>query len=71
MKRAPGFQKPRIPAFARDLSPDITQIASFDYRNPSQLRDGPVLVVGAGNSGAEIALDLAPRHNIWLWAAHS
>jgi putative flavoprotein involved in K+ transport len=61
-----GFQNPRIPALARDLSPDIVQIASFDYRNPSQLREGPVLVVGAGNSGAEIALDVAPHHKVWL-----
>jgi putative flavoprotein involved in K+ transport len=60
------FQKPRIPAFARELAPDITQLTSFEYRNPSALRAGGVLVVGAGNSGAEIALDLAARHRVWL-----
>jgi putative flavoprotein involved in K+ transport len=60
------FQKPRIPAFARELAPDITQLTSFEYRNPSALRAGGVLVVGAGNSGAEIALDLASRHRVWL-----
>jgi putative flavoprotein involved in K+ transport len=53
-----GFQKPRVPSFARDLSSGTTQLTSFDYRNPAQLRDGAVLVVGAGNSGAEIALDV-------------
>ena len=37
----------------------IRQFHSRDYRNPSQLRDGDVLVVGASNSGAEIALDVA------------
>ena len=60
------FQKPRIPAFAKELGPDIVQLHSFEYRNPSAMREGDVLVVGAGNSGAEIALDLASRHRVWL-----
>jgi putative flavoprotein involved in K+ transport len=60
------FQKPRIPKFAGDLSPDITQLTSWEYRNPSALREGGVLVVGAGNSGAEIALDIARHHKVWL-----
>src|SRR5262249_38782288 len=50
---------PRTPAFARDLDPHIVQLHSSDYRNPSQLQEGAVLVVGAGNSGAEIAFELA------------
>jgi putative flavoprotein involved in K+ transport len=57
---------PLVSAFARQLDPAINQLHSADYRNPSQLRDGAVLVVGAGNSGVEIALDLAPRHFVWL-----
>jgi putative flavoprotein involved in K+ transport len=61
-----GFQKPRVPEFSRELSPETTQITSFDYRNPSALREGAVLVVGVGNSGAEIALDLAPDHTVLL-----
>jgi putative flavoprotein involved in K+ transport len=60
------FQKPWIPALARDLSPDIVQIHSKEYRGPEQLEEGPVLVVGAGNSGAEIAMELAPSHSVWL-----
>ena len=52
-----GYQAPRIPVFARALDPSIVQFHSSQYRNPSQLRDGGVLVVGAGNSGAEIALE--------------
>jgi putative flavoprotein involved in K+ transport len=40
--------------------------AAARYRNPCQLPDGPVLVVGAGNSGAEIAMDLAPTRTVWL-----
>jgi putative flavoprotein involved in K+ transport len=62
-----SFQRPWVPPYAADLAPGITQIHSYDYRNPSQLRDGPVLVVGAGNSGAEIALDAARAgHQTWL-----
>jgi putative flavoprotein involved in K+ transport len=54
-----AFQKPRVPAFAPDLDPGILQLHSSRYRNPDGLRDGAVLVVGPGNSGADIALELA------------
>lgn len=59
-------QIPLIPDFARKLHPDIVQMHSSDYRNPSQLQDGGVLVVGAANSGAEIALEAAREHPTWL-----
>ena len=49
------------PVFAAELDPGIVQLHSGEYRNPSQLQDGGVLVVGAGNSGAEIALDVVAR----------
>ena len=52
-------QQPYVPAFARDLRPGIVQIHSSGYRRPSQIPSGAVLVVGAGNSGAQIALELA------------
>jgi putative flavoprotein involved in K+ transport len=61
-----SYQRHKIPAFARGLRPDIVQFPSCDYRNPGQLREGRVLIVGAGNSGAEIAKELADRHEIWL-----
>jgi putative flavoprotein involved in K+ transport len=61
-----SFQVPRVPPFASCLGPDVVQLHSATYRNPSQLRDGGVLVVGAGNSGAEIALEVAGRHPTWL-----
>ncbi len=61
-----AYPTPHVPRFADQLDPAITQLHSITYRNPSQLRDGPVLIVGAGNSGAEIALDLAPSHPVWL-----
>jgi putative flavoprotein involved in K+ transport len=57
---------PRIPAFSRELDPAIVQMHSSAYRNPSQLRDGGVLVVGAGNSGADISLDVIGSHPTWL-----
>jgi putative flavoprotein involved in K+ transport len=61
------YQKPKVPAFSRELDRGIVQIHSSEYRNPSQLREGPVLVVGAGNSGAEIALELARAgHRVWM-----
>jgi len=61
-----GYQSRRIPVFASELDPNITQLHSSEYRNPSQLREGGVLVVGAGNSGAEIALESSPDHQTWL-----
>lgn len=61
-----SWQVPRIPAFASELDPRIFQCHVGDYKNPSQLEDGPVLVVGAGNSGAEIAKELADGHRVWL-----
>jgi putative flavoprotein involved in K+ transport len=61
-----SFQVPRVPPFATDLGPEIVQLHSAGYRNPSQLQEGGVLVVGAGNSGAEIALEVAGRHPTWL-----
>jgi len=61
------YQKPKTPPFARELDRGIVQIHSSEYRNPSQLCDGPVLVVGAGNSGSEIALELARSgHRVWM-----
>jgi putative flavoprotein involved in K+ transport len=53
------FQRPTTPDFARELDPRIVQMHSVDYRNPRQLAPGGVLVVGAGNSGAEIAMEAA------------
>lgn len=63
---AASYQKPRVPKFARELESDIVQIHSHEYRNPAQLPDGPALLIGAGNSGAEIAMDLARTHTVYL-----
>ena len=61
-----AYQVPTVPAFASRLDPGIVQLHSSGYRGPSQLRDGGVLVVGAGNSGAEIAIESAGAHQVWL-----
>jgi putative flavoprotein involved in K+ transport len=61
-----NYQCPRTPVFAQALSPNTRQLHSADYRNPGQLAPGAVLVVGAGNSGAEIARELASDHEIFL-----
>lgn len=51
------FRVPHVPAFAADLAPGIRQLHSADYRRPSQLADGPVLVVGLSHSGADLAME--------------
>jgi putative flavoprotein involved in K+ transport len=61
-----SYQTPRVPAFAAQLDPSIVQLHSIDYRRPSQLREGGVLIVGAGNSGAEIGVEIARTHRTWL-----
>src|SRR5207237_5564425 len=61
-----AFQRPRVPAVSARLAPRIHQLHSSEYRNPLQLPEGPVLVVGAGNSGAQIALELAQSRKVLL-----
>jgi putative flavoprotein involved in K+ transport len=56
------FQEPIVPEFAPQLDPAIRQMHSSDYRNPSQLQEGAVLVVGCSHSGADIALEVARAH---------
>jgi putative flavoprotein involved in K+ transport len=61
-----AYNNPTVPRFARELDERIVQFHSSAYRNPSQIQEGGVLVVGAGNSGAEIAIELAAHHHMWL-----
>ena len=61
-----NYQQGRLPPFHRELDPAIVQLHSAEYRNASQLRDGAVLVVGAGNSGSEIAMEVVPDHPTWM-----
>lgn len=61
-----SWQRPRVPELASQFDPGITQLHVADYRNPGQLQEGAVLVVGAGNSGAEVAMELARSRRVWL-----
>lgn len=61
-----SWQRPRVPEFAGKLDPGIVQLHVADYAGPGQLQHGGVLVVGAGNSGAEVANELARTHDVWL-----
>jgi putative flavoprotein involved in K+ transport len=60
------FQVPRVPPIAHPLDSGITQLHSTAYRRPDQLPAGPVLVVGGGNTGFQIAEELAGTHEVHL-----
>ncbi|WP_144513302.1 NAD(P)/FAD-dependent oxidoreductase [Bacillus sp. FJAT-22090] len=60
------FQHKRIPDFARKISKNVVQLHSSEYKNPSQLNSGNVLIVGGGNSGAQIAVELAAEKETFL-----
>ena len=60
------FQKKWIPTFSSSLSENILQLHSSEYRNSSQLQHGNVLVVGGGNSGAQIAVELSDEKDTYL-----
>ncbi|GKU84076.1 NAD(P)/FAD-dependent oxidoreductase [Niallia sp. NCCP-28] len=60
------FQVPNIPSLAKHLPSNIQQIHSSEYLNPKQLTDGNVLVVGGGNSGAQIAVELSEEKETYL-----
>ncbi|MDN4646514.1 flavin-containing monooxygenase [Arthrobacter sp. PsM3] len=57
---------PRLPGSAAGLDAAIHQLHSSQYRSPADIPAGDVLVVGAGTSGAEIALELAASHRVFL-----
>lgn len=62
---------PIVPAFAGELDPSVRQFHSNDYQGPEQFADGPVLVVGAANSGTDIALEAAHNgHAVTLAGRH-
>ncbi|EWT02311.1 portal protein [Intrasporangium oryzae NRRL B-24470] len=62
-----GERHPKVPALAAEVDPGIRQLHSSTYRNPGQLLPGPVLVVGAGQSGADLAQEAQRAgHQTWL-----
>jgi putative flavoprotein involved in K+ transport len=60
------FQLPRVPALADELAPDLFQAHSTGYNRPSDVPEGTVLVVGGGNTGFQIAQELAATHAVHL-----
>jgi putative flavoprotein involved in K+ transport len=60
------FQLPRVPALADELAPDVFQTHSTGYKRPSDVPEGTVLVVGGGNTGFQIAQELAATHAVHL-----
>ena len=61
-----AFSTAKVPQFAPQLKNEITQLHSSSYKNPAQLREGDVLVVGIGNSGAEIAWDVQAGRRVYV-----
>lgn len=64
-----AHSSPWYPPFANDLPDDVFACHSSKYRNPDQLQDGDVLVVGAGNSGTQISTEIAEAGNREVWLA--
>ena len=60
------FQVPRVPAFASDLASDVVQMHSTGYRRPSDVPEGTVVVVGGGNTGFQIAMELSATRTVHL-----
>jgi FtsP/CotA-like multicopper oxidase with cupredoxin domain/cation diffusion facilitator CzcD-associated flavoprotein CzcO len=60
------FQTPFVPEAARRLDPDVFQTHSTGYRRPEDVPAGAVLVVGGGNTGFQIAEELAAAHRVHL-----
>ncbi|MGH0592376.1 flavin-containing monooxygenase [Bacillus pretiosus] len=65
-----GFQQPYIPLFSQHLSSHIFQIHSSQYKSPSQIPKRKVLVAGGGNSGMQIAVELAKTHEVTMSIGH-
>ncbi|UNK21215.1 NAD(P)/FAD-dependent oxidoreductase [Paenibacillus sp. N3/727] len=60
------FQQPNVPTYSQKVSDNVLQMHSSSYRHPSQLQEGDVLVVGGGNSGAQIAVELSEGRKTYL-----
>jgi len=60
------FQEPLVPAIAERLDSDVVQLHSCAYRTPESIREGPVLVVGGGNTGFQIAEELSASREVHL-----
>jgi putative flavoprotein involved in K+ transport len=61
-----AFQRPAIPAISHELSPNVLQLTTEDYKRPAQVPSGRVLVVGDGATGRQIAVELTATHEVLL-----
>jgi putative flavoprotein involved in K+ transport len=62
------FTRPRVPAAAQELDPAVHQLHSSAYHRPTDVPPGPVLVVGGGNSAAQLAVELTTTHPVTVVA---
>lgn len=60
------FHTPYVPKWSQEISKDVFQVHTDSYKNLAQLKEGPVLIVGMGNSGAQIATEIAKGHQVFL-----
>lgn len=65
-----AFQKPFIPSISQHLSQEVFQIHSSQYQSLKEIPDGPVLVIGGGNSGTQIAAELAESRDVTIAISH-
>jgi putative flavoprotein involved in K+ transport len=63
------FQTPRVPSIAKGVAGAVHQLHSSDYRRPQDIADGPGVVVGGGNTGVQMAYELAGTHEVHLLTA--
>jgi putative flavoprotein involved in K+ transport len=61
-----GFQRPAVPAISYQLPPDVLQLTPENYRNPSQIPPGRVVIVGDGATGRQLAVELTATHEVML-----
>ncbi len=64
MLAAGPFARPHLPAAAAGLSPQVHQLHSSDYSSPQDVPPGDVVVVGGGNSAAQLAVELSATHRV-------
>ena len=66
-----AFQEARVPQMSQDFVPDVRQFTAQNYRNPKQIPDGKVLIVGDGASGRDFAQELIQTHSVLLATGRS
>lgn len=63
------YGRPYLPEAAAQLAPEVTQLHSAQYQRPDDLPPGEVVVVGGGNSAAQLAVELSATHRVTVVAA--